>query len=63
MAVFGSPVSNKNDEYRAVRETIGMITGLWEWNDEHDKHCIEMNLGLNSNSVVSSNTGPYKRMC
>ena len=34
MAGFGVPISNGDDEDRAVRAGIAMISELWEWNQE-----------------------------
>ena len=65
MAVFGLPVTNEDDEDRAVRASISMITALRHWNTERSasgKQLIEMGIGLNTDIVVSGNIGSPKRM-
>jgi adenylate cyclase len=65
MAGFGIPVSHDDDEDRAVRAAIAMITGLWEWNVERKakgQDPIDHGVGLNTGMVVSGNIGSPKRM-
>ena len=37
MAVFGVPVPGEDDEDRALRAAIAMISGLWDWNREREQ--------------------------
>ena len=65
MAGFGIPVSHDDDEDRAVRAAIAMITGLWEWNVERvarGENPVDHGVGLNTGMVVSGNIGSPKRM-
>ena len=65
MAAFGIPVPHEDDEDRAVRASIAMITELWDWNKERESRGqmpIDHGIGLNTDSVVSGNIGSPKRM-
>ena len=65
MAGFGIPVPHDDDEDRAVRAAIAMITDLWEWNVERKakgQDAIDHGVGLNTGMVVSGNIGSPKRM-
>ena len=65
MAVFGLPVGHDDDEDRAVRATVSMITELRRWNEQRaseGKMTVDMGIGLNTDSVVSGNIGSPKRM-
>ena len=65
MAAFGLPFSTDDDEDRALRASIDMITNLWEWNEvraENGLPPIDMGIGLNTDTVVSGNIGSPKRM-
>ena len=65
MAVFGLPVSHEDDEDRAVRCAISMITELWRWNVERvasGKAPLDIGIGVNTDTVVSGNIGAPKRM-
>jgi adenylate cyclase len=65
MAAFGMPVPHDDDEDRAVRAAIAMITSLQDWNDarlEHGKKPVDMGIGLNTDVIVSGNIGSPKRM-
>lgn len=65
MAGFGIPLSHGDDEDRAVRAGISMISELWEWNVERIANGdapIDMGLGLNTDNVVTGNIGSPKRM-
>ena len=65
MAGFGLPISHDDDEDRALRASISMITRLWEWNVERKARGempVEMGIGLNTDKVVSGNIGSPKRM-
>ena len=65
MAGFGVPIPHDDDEDRAVRAGIAMISELWEWNKVREARGelpIDMGLGLNTDSVVTGNIGSPKRM-
>ena len=65
MAGFGIPVSHDDDEDRAVRAAVSMITDLRVWNAERlnqGKMGVDMGIGLNTDEVVSGNIGSPKRM-
>ncbi len=65
MAVFGLPVPHDDDEDRAVRAAIGMMSELRRWNAGRvagGLKPLDMGIGLNTDSVVSGNIGSPKRM-
>ncbi|MDP6602864.1 MAG: adenylate/guanylate cyclase domain-containing protein, partial [Rhodospirillales bacterium] len=65
MAAFGIPVVHDDDEDRAVRAAVSMITDLRAWNAERlneGKMGVDMGIGLNTDEVVSGNIGSPKRM-
>lgn len=65
MAGFGIPIAHDDDEDRAVRAGINMITVLWDWNAKREaqgKLPIDMGLGINTDNIVSGNIGSPKRM-
>ncbi len=65
MAAFGVPVNHDDDEDRAVRAAIAMITGLFAWNKgraAEGKKPVDMGVGLNTGEVVTGNIGSPKRM-
>lgn len=65
MAAFGIPVAHDDDEDRAMRAAIKMITSLADWNVEREAKglmTIDHGLGLNTDNVVSGNIGSPKRM-
>ena len=65
MAGFGVPLPMEDQEDRALRAAISMLTELDEWNDEREKKGdmrIDMGIGLNTDNVVSGNIGSPKRM-
>ncbi len=65
MAAFGVPVEHGDDEDRAVRSSISMLTRLREWNAERQadgKLPVEIGIGLNTDSIVSGNIGSPTRM-
>ncbi|MEL7464599.1 MAG: GAF domain-containing protein [Pseudomonadota bacterium] len=65
MAAFGIPVGHDDDEDRAVRASIAMITRLWEWNKEREARGdmpVDMGIGLNTDNIVAGNIGSQKRM-
>jgi len=65
MAAFGIPIAHDDDEDRAVRATIAMITELWDWNKvrvARGEMAIDHGVGLNTGMIVSGNIGSPKRM-
>ena len=65
MAAFGMPVAHDDDEDRAVRAAVSMITDLRTWNAERaekGQSPVDMGVGLNTDTVVSGNIGSPKRM-
>ena len=65
MAAFGLPISHGDDEDRAVRAAISMITDLDAWNLQrvaNGQPMIQMGIGINSDTVVAGNIGSPKRM-
>lgn len=65
MAAFGIPVGHDDDEDRAVRTAVAMISRLREWNDirvGQGKRPVQIGIGLNTDVVVSGNIGSNKRM-
>ncbi|HIF03512.1 MAG TPA: adenylate/guanylate cyclase domain-containing protein, partial [Nitrospinaceae bacterium] len=65
MAAFGVPISHDDDEDRAMRAAITMLTSLEDWNTERKKQGqlpVYMGIGLNTDKIVSGNIGSPKRM-
>jgi adenylate cyclase len=65
MAGFGVPISHDDDEDRAMRAAISMITELREWNEDRTKAglvAVDMGIGINTDKVVTGNIGSPKRM-
>ncbi len=65
MAAFGVPFGRDDDEDRAVRAAISMITELFAWNETRKSkglQPVDMGIGLNTDEVVSGNIGSPKRM-
>jgi adenylate cyclase len=65
MAAFGIPIAHDDDEDRAVRAAIAMITELWDWNKVREARGdmpIDHGVGLNTGNIVSGNIGSPKRM-
>ncbi|MEK9671272.1 MAG: GAF domain-containing protein [Rhodospirillaceae bacterium] len=65
MAGFGVPLPLENQEDRALRAAISMLTELDAWNVIREKKGdmrIDMGIGLNTDNVVSGNIGSPKRM-
>ncbi|MDQ1471221.1 MAG: adenylate cyclase, partial [Bryobacterales bacterium] len=65
MAVFGLPLPHDDDEDRAVRASISMITELRRWNAlraQAGKRPVDIGIGLNTDVIVSGNIGSPKRM-
>ncbi len=65
MAAFGVPVEHDDDEDRAVRAAISMLTRLQEWNEERTSRGqdpVNIGIGLNTDLIVSGNIGSPTRM-
>jgi adenylate cyclase len=65
MAAFGIPLAHEDDEDRAVRSAISMITSLQGFNKSRAAKGlkqIDIGIGINTDSVVSGNIGSPKRM-
>jgi len=65
MAAFGVPVEHADDEDRAVRCSIAMLTTLANWNAERQaagKLPVNIGIGLNTDHIVSGNIGSPTRM-
>ena len=65
MAAFGVPLAHGDDEDRAMRASISMLTELAKWNATRatqGKKPVEIGIGLNTDEVVSGNIGSPKRM-
>jgi len=65
MAGFGIPVAHGDDEDRALRAAVNMITELNTWNQKRLVECkipVNIGVGVNTDTVVSGNIGSPKRM-
>jgi adenylate cyclase len=65
MAVFGMPLAHDDDEDRAVRASISMLTQLNVFNEQRASNGlkpINIGIGLNTDTIVSGNIGSPKRM-
>jgi adenylate cyclase len=65
MAGFGVPIAHDDDEDRAMRAAISMMTELREWNEGRTKAglvAVDMGIGINTDLVVTGNIGSPKRM-
>ena len=65
MAAFGVPVTRGEDEDRAMRAAIQMVSRLHEWNVERAEKgllTLDMGIGLNTDRIVAGNIGSPKRM-
>ena len=61
MAIFGTPVSHKDDPDRGVRAAIDMMVKLNEFNAPRKaagQLCIDHGMGLNTDSIVRVILGP-----
>lgn len=65
MAAFGIPIAHNDDEDKAVRASINMISELFAWNNQrlgHGKKPVDMGIGINTDEIVTGNIGSPKRM-
>ena len=65
MAAFGTLIAHEDEEDRAVRAAISMITNLDAWNKVRiadGQRPLDMGIGLNTDMVVCGNIGSPKRM-
>jgi len=65
MAAFGLPINHDDDEDRAVRVAIAMISELQIWNSKREKtgeKAVHIGIGINTDTIVSGNIGSPKRM-
>jgi adenylate cyclase len=65
MAGFGIPMTQGDDEDRAVRAAVNMIAELSVWNQKRIVECkipVNIGIGVNTDTVVSGNIGSPKRM-
>jgi adenylate cyclase len=65
MAAFGMPIAHEDDEDRAMRAAISMLTDLAAWNVqrvEAGKRPLDIGIGLNTDNVLAGNIGSPKRM-
>ena len=61
MAVFGTPVPHDDDEDRAVRTAVTMISALNGYNSERAAHgmkTIDIGVGINTDTIVSGDLAP-----
>jgi len=61
MAIYGAPISHKDDALRAVKTAIEMKEALSEFN-KNRKEPIHIGVGITSGEVVVGNIGSEKRM-
>lgn len=65
MAAFGVPVTHDDDEDRALRSAIRMLTDLQAWNQQRvseGKRPVDIGIGLSTDTIVTGNIGSPKRM-
>lgn len=65
MAAFGLPIAHSDDEDRALRTAISMISELNNWNMERERsglRPVHIGIGINTDTIVSGNIGSPKRM-
>lgn len=65
MAAFGIPLPHDDDEDRALRAAINMMSTLDKWNQkrlDEEKKPVFNRIGINTDMVVTGNIGSPKRM-
>eukprot|EP00002_Diphylleia_rotans_P026596 TRINITY_DN530_c0_g1_i4.p1 TRINITY_DN530_c0_g1~~TRINITY_DN530_c0_g1_i4.p1 ORF type:complete len:726 (-),score=112.77 TRINITY_DN530_c0_g1_i4:198-2375(-) len=65
MAVFGVPMTEEDDSYRACRAALQMISNLSAFNQSRSKQgydLIQVGIGINTGRVLSGNIGTERRL-
>src|SRR6185369_6347736 len=65
MAVFGTPIAHADDEDRAVRAALNMLSELNGFNvrrAKEGKKPVDIGIGINTDTIVSGNIGSPRRM-
>jgi adenylate cyclase len=64
MTVFGAPIQNNDDAYRAVKSAIEMNQSLIHFNNSHPqlKKGLEIGIGIHTGEVITGNIGSDKRL-
>ncbi len=67
LVLWGAPVTHEDDDERAVRAAMEMMSEIKKFNDDRPKEIsskfpISMTIGINSGLVFAGNVGSLKRM-
>jgi adenylate cyclase len=65
MALFGAPVSHRDDAYRAVKTALEMLDDLATFNEERvakGQDVVKIGIGINSGEVVAGYLGSSKAL-